>query len=227
MDAQTHVGLLHLQGAEGLEEDHVKGAALLRKAATLGHPGAECCLGTCYVNGEGVEENAAQAVAWWRKSADQGFKTAQFLVGKAYGLGKVGVRKDLPLGKKYLELGAAQGLEEAVALLQELRKCVACGKLDVHHMICSRCHNRRYCDAGCQLWHWNHPTDPHKLHCVKRRESAGAGGSSDRVELPARMDLLEDQIAAAAAARVAGNDLFREQKYPEVWLDITQGRALR
>jgi hypothetical protein len=38
----------------------------------------------------------------------------------------------------------------------------------------------------------------------------------DRVEPPAHLDLLKDQIAAAAAARVAGNDLFREQKYPEV-----------
>ena len=48
----------------------------------------------------------------------------------------------------------------------------------MHHLICSRCHNRRYCDAACQLEHWNNPTDPHKQNCVKRRESAGAGGSS-------------------------------------------------
>jgi len=142
---------------------------------------------------------------------------AQYLVGEKYGLGILaGVRKNLPLGKRYLELGAAQGDEDAVALLKELRKCVACGELDVHHLICSRCRNRRYCGKDCQRQHWNSPVDPHSLHCVPRRESAGAGGSSDRVVPPAHLVSLEDQIAAAAAARVAGNDLFREQKYPEV-----------
>jgi hypothetical protein len=40
------------------------------------------------------------------------------------------------------------------------------------------------------------------------------------VEPPAHLDFLKGQIAAAAAARVAGNDLFREQKYPEVWPSI-------
>ena len=34
-----------------------------------------------------------------------------------------GVNKDVPLGKRYLELSAAQGEEKAVALLKELRKC--------------------------------------------------------------------------------------------------------
>jgi len=83
-------------------------------------------------------------------------------------------------------------------------------------MICSQCRDARYCDDDCKLRHWQCPTHPHKPHCVRRRESAGAGGSLDRVEPPAHLDLLKDQIAAAAAARVAGNDLFREQKYPEV-----------
>jgi hypothetical protein len=89
-----------------------------------------------------------------------------------------GAKKDLPLGKMHLKLSAAQGSEAAVALLKELRKCVACGKLDVHHMICSQCRNRRYCDKGCQLRHWNSAADPHKLHCVKRREATAAGVSS-------------------------------------------------
>ena len=99
---------------------------------------------------------------------------------------------------------------------------MSCGELDVHHMTCSRCRKVRFCDKECQLEHWNHPTDPHRLHCVKRRESAGAEGSMDRVEPPAHLDVLEGQIAAAAAARVAGNELFREQKYPEVWSSIHQ-----
>ena len=73
-------------------------------------------------------------------------------------------------------------MQPAVTLLKELCKCVACGKLDVHHMVCSRCHNRRYCDATCQLRHWHSPADPHKIHCVKRRESAESGFSSERAD---------------------------------------------
>jgi len=136
------------------------------------------------------------------------------------------VRRSLPLGKRYLELSAAAGNETAVTLLKKLRKCVGCGELDVHHLICSQCRNVRYCDKQCQWIHWKCPTDSHQLHCVPRRELAGAGGSSDRVEPPAHLDLLEDKLATAAAARVAGNDLFREQKYPEVWPGIEHS-ALR
>jgi len=129
-------------------------------------------LAACYDEGWGVDKNGAQAVAWWRKAADRGDAGAQQLVGRVYALGAQGLKKDLPLGKRYLELSAAQGDQAAVTLLKELRQCVACGKLDVHHMICSQCRRVRYCDGQCQLRHWNSATDPHKLHCVKRREPA-------------------------------------------------------
>jgi len=169
--------------------------------------------------GEGTAHDLQEAAAGWRDSADQGDASAQLLIGALYGRGGGGVKKNLPLGKRYLELSAAAGYEAAVALLKELRKCVACGELDVHHMICSRCRNVRYCDKGCQLQHWQ---DSHTLHCVQQRESVGAGGSSDRVEPPAHQDFLTDQIAAAVAARETGNDLFRKQKYPEVWPGINR-----
>jgi len=155
----------------------VKGVALIRKAADRGNAGAERSLAVSYYRGDGVEQNMAVAAEWGRKAADQGDAVAQFLVGWWFALGN-GVKKDLPLGKRYLELGAAQGDQDAVTLLRELRKCVACGKLDVHHMICSRCHNRRYCNATCQLRHWNSATNPHKLHSGQRRDSTGVGGVS-------------------------------------------------
>jgi len=128
-----------------------------------------------------AEADASAAAGSWAMvvaAADQGNAAAQFYVGEMYVSGEVGVKKDLPLGKRYLELSAAQGNEEAVVLLKELRKCVACGKLDVHHKICSRCYNRRFCDATCQLRHWNSAVDPHKHNCVKRRQAVGAGRSS-------------------------------------------------
>jgi len=176
--AQTAIGVWHLKGGEGLPQDDLRAAAWFRKAAYLGLGAAQSLLSGCYNEGRGVEQSYALEAEWGRKAADQGNELAQFSVGKIYALGKVGVKKDLPLGKTYLELSAAQGYERAVTLLKDLRKCVACGKLDVHHMVCKRCYNRRYCDRTCQLRHWNSATGPHKLHCVKRREAAEAGGSS-------------------------------------------------
>jgi TPR repeat protein len=125
-----------------------------------------------------VEKDYALAAVWCLKAADQGEAAGQFRVGTLYAFGAMGVKKDLPLGKRYLELSAAQGDEEAVALLKELRKCASCGKLDVHHMICAWCRNVRYCDGTCQLRHWQRLTDPHKPHCGRRREPAEADGSS-------------------------------------------------
>ena len=165
--------------------------------------------------GKGAAHDLQEAAAGWRVTADQGDASAQLLIGALLARGGGSVRKNQPAGKRYLELSAAAGNTAAVTLLKELRKCVGCGELDVHHMICSQCRDARYCDDDCQLRHWQCPTHPHKPHCVRRREAAGARGSSDRVEPPAHLDFLEDQIAAAAAVRVAGNDLFREQKYPE------------
>ena len=127
--------------------------------------------------GEGTTHDLQEAAAGWRNAADHGDAGAQLLIGALYARGGGGVKKRLPLGKSYLQLSAAAGKEAAVTLLKELRKCLACGELDVHHMICSRCRKARYCDKGCQLRHWI--ADKHRLHCVRRRESAdGAGGSS-------------------------------------------------
>ena len=127
--------------------------------------------------GEGAAHDLQEAAAGWRESADQGDAGAQLLIGALQARGRGGVKKILLLGKKrYLELSAAAGNEDAVALLKELRKCVACGTLDVHHMICSRCRNVRYCDAACQMRHWRSPTDPHTSHCVMRREGGGGRG---------------------------------------------------
>ena len=202
--ARVLLGLWYLQGLEGLEKDGVQGAAWLLKVADLGHARAEVALAECHMTGEGVQQSFALGADWMRKAADKGDAVAQFIVGRWLALGP-GVKKDLPLGKKYLELGAAQGLEQGVTLLMELRKCVACGKLDVHHIICSRCRNRRYCDKGCQLRHWNSPLDPHKLNCATRRESVGAEGhsavaSAGNAACPIKQALEVAATAAAAAA---------------------------
>jgi len=205
--AQFTLGVWHQQGLEGLDQDDMKAVVWFCKAADLGFARAEAALAGCYGTGRGVQQNLALAAEWGRKAADQGDTLAQFVVGRCLALGK-GVKKDLPLGKRYLELSAAQGFKDAVMLLKQLRQCVACGRLDVHHMICSQCRNRRYCDKGCQLWHWNSATDPHKLHCVKRREAVGSGSgaadpSADENKCAMKEALNVEAAAAASKMEVA------------------------
>jgi hypothetical protein len=196
-EAQTTLGVWHRHGEEGLEQDHVKAAALFREAADLGEEDAQMYLALCYGKGQGVEQNFALAAEWGGKAADRVFE------GKIYARGMVGVKKDLPLGKKYLELCAAQSVEEAIVFLKELRKCAFCGKLDVHHMICAWCRNVRYCGGTCQLRHWQRPADPHKPHCGRRREVVGAGASSSDPTADddgcAMMDVLGVAVTAARA----------------------------
>jgi len=178
--------------------------------------------------GKGTAHDLQEAAAGWRASADQGDASAQLLIGALLARGGGGVKRSQPLGKRYLELSAVAGNEAAVTLLKELRKCVGCGELDVHHMICSQCRDARYCDDDCQLRHWQCPTHPHKPHCVRRREAAEAGpaagagapGGSSELTAAAPPDSVTaappNPVIAAEAVRVVGNDLFREQKYPEV-----------
>jgi hypothetical protein len=182
--AQLTLGWWHRRGEQGLDQNDVKAAAWFRKAADLGLANAQCQLAGCYYTGRGVAQSVAMAVVWGRKAADQGDAAAQGFVGSTYAEGAVGVKKDLPLGKRFLERSAAQGDEDAVALLKELRQCVACGKLDVHHMICSWCRNVRYCGTACQLVHWQSPADSHKPHRGRRRKAAVAGGSSSESAAP-------------------------------------------
>jgi len=75
------------------------------------------------------------------------------------------------------------------------------GPLDVQHIVCKR-------TAAFQLWQWKHPTDPHKLHCVRRHESAGAGESPDRVEPPAHLDHLKARTALVCITQVNPNRVF-------------------
>ena len=139
-----------------------------RRAALVGHAAAQRQLGGMICGGtEGVAPNCALGAEWYRKAADQGDVWAQYHAGKLYALGQSydeyddysNVKKDLPLGKKYLDLCAAQrtdgrARELAVTLLKELRKCVSCGELDVRHMICSRCRQ------GLTLVHFSAQPEP-------------------------------------------------------------------
>jgi len=47
--------------------------------------------------------------------------------------------------------------------------------------VCDRCQKVRYCDAECQVAHWNRETNPHKEHCravVEASEDADEAGTA-------------------------------------------------
>ena len=57
---------------------------------------------------------------WFRLAAEQGYAPSQFSMGSSYVDG-CGVEKNLSEAKKWLGKAAAQGHEQAVELLKELR----------------------------------------------------------------------------------------------------------
>jgi len=81
------LGTWYRHGKEGLQQDHVKAAALFRTAADRGQATAQSALAVCYLAGQGVEQNDELAVEWGRKAADQGEQGAQFFGASGTRLG--------------------------------------------------------------------------------------------------------------------------------------------
>ena len=109
---------------------------------------AQSHLGGHYYHGDGVAQDHTEAIKWLSMAAAQGCKIAQYWVGKMYADG-AGVKKmDNWTAKTFLTLAAAQRCDDSIALLKEIRKCVYCSTLDVHHLICGRCRLVRYYNAG-------------------------------------------------------------------------------
>jgi len=233
--AQTQLGFWHRGGDEGLEQDDVKAAAWFLKAADLGDARAQRYLAGCYYLGDIVEKSyalAAVVVAQGGRPRRRSGSVSSGQVVRVWGGGRqegLASGEDVPGAQRRAgNLRPRESGRCRAELLKELRRCACCGTLDVHHMICAWCRNVRYCDATCQLRHWQRAADPHKPHCGRRREAAGAGGSSSsssssssdpsdiadsETEAPAAMAKMEAAkaavaTAAAAAAAEAQEDVF-------------------
>ena len=87
-----NLGLSFAHGDAG-RKDYVMAVRYWRKAAAMGHAGAECSLGNAFARGEGVEQDYTVAVKYWRRAAEQGHSGAQRCLGYAYAHGQ-GVKKD-------------------------------------------------------------------------------------------------------------------------------------
>ena len=74
--------------------DHNKAFRLFQKAAKLGNPDAQCCMGCCFKNGYGTQIDYSKAREWYDISADNGCTRALRHIGFCYQDGN-GVEKDI------------------------------------------------------------------------------------------------------------------------------------
>ena len=154
-EAQRRLAFCQSEGL-GCIQDLPSAVNFSRQAADQGDMTAQRNLAVHYYHGDGVAQDYTEAIKWFSLAAAQGCKVSQYSLGKMYADGTGVKKKDNMTAKTFLTLAAAQGCEKSIALLKEIRRCVYCGTLDVHHMICGRCRLVRYCNAGSGLTHTLH-----------------------------------------------------------------------
>jgi TPR repeat protein len=91
------------------KNDYATAYAEYKKAAAMGHSGAQYGLAQLYEQGNGVRKDAAQAVHWYRKSADYDFPLAQTKLGFFYYNGVGGLKKDASQAAYWYRKAADQG----------------------------------------------------------------------------------------------------------------------
>lgn len=110
--AQSSLGMMYAAG-HGVPKDYAKAADWLQRAAMQGDAIAQSLLGAMYEEGLGVPKDAAKSVEWHQKSAAQNYSLSQYQIGLLYYFGVNNVPQNFVLAYAWLNLAAAQGLEEA------------------------------------------------------------------------------------------------------------------
>jgi hypothetical protein len=98
------------------QNDFLKAARWLFKAAEQGHVDAQSLLGSMYLIGRGVPKDATLAQHWLKEAANQGHAEAQSLLGAVYWVGQ-DAPQDLGQAQYWLGQAARQGLADAQYLL--------------------------------------------------------------------------------------------------------------
>ena len=89
--------------------------------AAKGDKNAQHFIACCLLSGTGTEKNEAEAVHWFTTAAQQGHKDAQRLLGAILMTGCNGQTKDIEAAKRWLNMAAIRGDEEAKSLLNEIK----------------------------------------------------------------------------------------------------------
>lgn len=94
---------------DSVNQDYVKSAEWLQKAAEQGFDEAQYMLGCCYIAGLGVEKDYVKAMEWTRKAAEHGYAPAQNNLGCFYERGGYGVPQDMNKAFEWFLKAAEQG----------------------------------------------------------------------------------------------------------------------
>ena len=117
-DLQFELGRLHQEGAN-LPRNPTAAAACFRKAADLGHAGAQVLLGQMHLQGELKPADLNEAFKWLSAAARTGHAEGQVMLGMMYALGK-GVKADLIQANQWVSLAADQGHPQAIQAKEQL-----------------------------------------------------------------------------------------------------------
>lgn len=108
-------GLLHYHG-RGVGQDFEKAQQLWEQAAELGDTNAQNNLGIIFEFGQGIAPDLQRAVAYYRQAAEGGNVLAQLNLGKTHLRERdAGITQEE--AKRWLQMAARQGSDEAVTLL--------------------------------------------------------------------------------------------------------------
>ncbi len=104
---------------------HKTAAELLRRAAEMGHGGAQYRLANMYRTGKGVPKSEKRAFHWMLNAAKSGNVHAQHNVALSFMRGSNGVRKDYQSAIKWFTPSAEQGNSTAKFYIKEIKRLAA------------------------------------------------------------------------------------------------------
>ena len=119
--AQTYLGQLYLDGANGVPADPVQSRQWGRRAAEGGDPRGMHLYGMQLYEGDGGATNQAEALTWLLNAAERGLPDSQYNVARIYETGADGVAKNPTEALKWYMIAARGGDAEAQAAVTRLR----------------------------------------------------------------------------------------------------------
>lgn len=119
-DGMYSAGIMYRDG-QGTEQNYEKALEWFLKAAEQDHPGAINEVGVYYHNQKNMRGKHTEAIKWYKRAAELGELHAQCNLGWYYEYG-LGCEPDIYLAKKYYELSAEQGFEDAIRYLKRINK---------------------------------------------------------------------------------------------------------
>ncbi|MDR2354119.1 MAG: sel1 repeat family protein [Deltaproteobacteria bacterium] len=117
--SQYKMGIMHIRGEGGVNQDLKMAANWFQKAAEQNVPAAHANLASFYARGGVVPKDRGLALKWFHRAAEQGNALAQFNLGRSYLHGGLGP-KNVDLGVHWLKKAAEQGFEMAIEQLRVL-----------------------------------------------------------------------------------------------------------